>query len=503
MGLPSTSLKLCASRHAHPRAGAARPRSFSKQGTRARAGARAPPLRRLSLLGVQGMLLLGLIALSATPGELAPRVAPPVIFWNSEGQLQNSTVLALGGSLAGASITVCDDPAHTVCQPATVLQSSEASIHFVLPVAGSNAAWFQACSHGTSTCSAWRAVNSPDVWWAVGDQSHNASATATPGGWLRVYGRAIGFGADSSCASANTTHPSPAVTGATAVTLTPVGPPGSGSALKIPARSASCYEATFAIPRTAAAGTYALEVTNGLPGARTNITHDLVPLSITLRDAAPWPTKRFHIAAGSSVQTITDALAAAAAAGGGVVALAAGTWDMKNTSLRLAHNVQLTGPEDAPTAALLHWTEPTTASLLSNANSSAKTRYAVRDLSIYVGAAAAGYVLDIGGHGVEIRCEPIPPPDLPLPVESIFPSALFGNTVGTVQTTTCDTHLRVPTGHTHHLQWRHSGHATLDSGRRVRSALDRNGFQCDGQQHDPRSAGLHQAGLPTRLPASL
>ena len=155
--------------------------------------------------------------------------------------------------------------------------------------------------------------------------------------------------------------------------------------------------------RTAAAGTYALEVTNGLPGARTNITHDLVPLSITLRDAAPWPTKRFHIAAGSSVQTITDALAAAAAAGGGVVALAAGTWDMKNTSLRLAHNVQLTWPEDAPTAALLHWTEPTTASLLSNANSSAKTRYAVRDLSIYVGAAAAGYVLDIGGHGVEIR----------------------------------------------------------------------------------------------------
>jgi hypothetical protein len=39
-----------------------------------------------------------------------------------------------------------------------------------------------------------------------------------------------------------------------------------------------------------------------------------------------------------------------------VVALAAGTWDMKNASLLLAHNVQLTGPAGAPTAALLRWT---------------------------------------------------------------------------------------------------------------------------------------------------
>ena len=304
-----------------------------------------------------GLVLLGLIAPSAA-GE-ASTAAPPVIFWNSEGQLKNSTVLALGGGLTGAAVTVCHDLAHTSCQPATVLQSSEASIHFVLPIAGSAAAWFQACSptsretaavehHGTAAaCSSWRAVNSPDVWWTVGDESHNASATATPGGWLRVYGRAIGFSADGSCASANTTHPHPAVAGATAVTLTPV--VGTGGALKIPAHSASCYEATFAIPRSALAGAYALEVTNGLPDATTSITHDLVPLSVTLRDPAPWPTKQFPVSAGSSVQTIADALAAAAAAGGGVVTLAAGTWDMKNSSLRLAHNVQLTGPVDAPT----------------------------------------------------------------------------------------------------------------------------------------------------------
>ena len=351
-------------------------------------------------------LLAGLVTL---PGEAS--AAAPVIFWNSEGQLQNSTVLALGGSLTGASITVCHDLAHTSCQPATVLRSSEASIHFVLPIAGSVAAWFRACEGAVArdtgaTCSSWRAVNSPDVWWAVGDQSHNASATATSGGWLRVYGRAIGFSADGHCTPGNTTHSHPAVAGATTVTLTPVSTStAAAGVLKIPAHSASCYEANFSIPRTAIAGAYTLEVANGLPGAKTSTTHDLVPLSVTLRDPAPWPTRQFHVSAGSAVTAITDALAVAAAAGGGVVTLATGTWDMKNTSLRLAHNVQLAGPAVAPTAALLHWTEPTTSSLFLNANldASAKTRYAVRDLSIYIGAASAGYVLDIGGHGVEIR----------------------------------------------------------------------------------------------------
>eukprot|EP01052_Picozoa_sp_SAG31_P012836 SAG31_NODE_759_length_12288_cov_5.890475_12_plen_420_part_00 len=377
---------------------------------------RTPPAAALLLL------LLGLVALPAS--EVS--AAPPTIFWNSEGQLHNSTVLALGGSLAGSTVTVCHDMAHTSCEPATVLRSSEASIHFVLPIADSASAWFQACappppSEGAATrgtgegaaargtgaaCSAWRAVNSPDVWWAVGDQSHNASAIATSGGWLRVYGRAIGFSADGACVPGNTTHSQPALAGATTAMLTPIGTTSTASAsvLKIPARSASCYEATFSIPRTAVAGAYTLEVANGLPGAKTSATHDLVPLIVTLQDPAPWPTTQFHVSAGSSVTAITDALAAAAAAGGGVVTLDAGTWDMKNASLRLAHNVQLTGPSaTAPTAALLHWTEPTTSSLFLNANASAKTRYAIRDLSIYIGAASAGYVLDIGGHGVEIR----------------------------------------------------------------------------------------------------
>ena len=359
------------------------------------------------------LLLLGLVALPASEVSAAP-----TIFWNSEGQLYNSTVLALGGSLAGSTVTVCHDMAHTSCEPATVLRSSEASIHFVLPIADSASAWFQVCapppppSEGAATrgtgaaCSAWRAVNSPDVWWAVGDQSHNASAIATSGGWLRVYGRAIGFSADGACVPGNTTHSQPALAGATTAMLTPIGTTStvSASVLKIPARSASCYEATFAIPHTAVAGAYTLEVANGLPGAKTSATHDLMPLIVTLQDPAPWPATQFHVSAGSSVTAITDALAAAAAAGGGVVTLDAGTWDMKNASLRLAHNVQLTGPSaTVPTAALLQWTEPTTSSLFLNANASAKTRYAIRDLSIYIGAASAGYVLDIGGHGVEIR----------------------------------------------------------------------------------------------------
>jgi hypothetical protein len=56
--------------------------------------------------------------------------------------------------------------------------------------------------------------------WVQGDQSRSADAAATAGGWLRVYGRALGFGGGGGdCDPGNVTHPAPA-SGTTAV-LTP------------------------------------------------------------------------------------------------------------------------------------------------------------------------------------------------------------------------------------------------------------------------------------------
>ena len=407
----------------------------------------------------------------------------PTVFWNSKGQLPNTTVLALGDGLAGVSVTVCQDATHTTaCAPAAVLQSSRASVHFVLPVvsaplaqagaaAGVGAAsalWFRACGGGVRTqpqlqpgpeavdaqCSGWRAVNSVDVWWAQGDQSRGAAAAASAGGWLKVYGRAVGLAGSGYCAPGNTTAAGPAASGVTIATLTHhdslLQTGGKGQKLQIAASAASCYDATFAIPAAAAPGAYSLSIArgapwltlgtghhrtavplfnasvnptfwsregfftqgvrvrpprsiaNGLPGAAASTTHEQTALTLTVVAADPWPRKKFPVALGSEPwpgKNIAAALAAAAAAGGGVVVVGAGTHEMGNSSLELGDNVQLVGDGRA----LLRWGQPTTRPLIANANASTTaSRYAVRDLTIAVEAAATGFVLDMGGHGVEI-----------------------------------------------------------------------------------------------------
>ena len=253
-----------------------------------------------------GMITAGLLLL-AGGGAAAAAAAAPVVFWNSEGQLSNTTVLALGSALTGATVTVCHDPAHTAdCGAAEVLQSSSASIHFVLPAAtgratgakAAKAAWFRACTT-PSACSAWRPVNSPDVWWAQGDQSRNATAVAAANGWLRVYGRALGFNGGGHCTPGNTSDAGPASRGATTAVLTPAaGGPGTPLlVLTLPATTASCYDAAFKIPAGAAAGAYTLTIGNGLsPAAVTTVSHDLQRLAVTIVPAAPWPVKRFAVA---------------------------------------------------------------------------------------------------------------------------------------------------------------------------------------------------------------
>ena len=77
----------------------------------------------------------------------------PALFWNSEGHRSGSTVMALGGGLANATITVCDlatlpNSSSTGCYAAAVLQQHEASVKFALrPGAAAN---------DTSTVAAWR-----------------------------------------------------------------------------------------------------------------------------------------------------------------------------------------------------------------------------------------------------------------------------------------------------------------------------------------------------------
>jgi hypothetical protein len=284
------------------------------------------------------------------------------------------TFVVPGATNSAASATrfrVCDSVAPTsdmpqVAQPATALV--------------------------TPPCSAWVDVNAPDVWWAQGDASTDTVAKVTPGGWLRVYGRAIGFsGGTRRCRSGSVGEASPGVAAETRlIVMTATGPP-----IALVATAASCYDATFAIPANMRIGQASVTISNALGNSTTD--HRRGRLGIEVIGETPWPTQQFVAKPGAIVAAIT----AASAAGGGVVLLPGGTIDLGSTSLALGDGVALVGVLGQT---VLRWSQPTDQALIAAASSqsAANGRYGIHNLTLDVAAATKSFVLDIGGHGVRI-----------------------------------------------------------------------------------------------------
>ena len=177
----------------------------------------------------------------------------PTIFWNSEGHVGNNTVLAMGGQLAEATVQLSSSGGGAI-REAQVLQSSDASIAFVLPPDGSaTQIWgFRACVKNTSkaragganSCSEWRTINRPDVWWASGDNSNSSVAVASSkNGRLYVFGRGIGF-SSTGCpaASVGTNYPATRIPSVSLVSQK------DGTVTTVKAIGASCYDAVFHLP---------------------------------------------------------------------------------------------------------------------------------------------------------------------------------------------------------------------------------------------------------------
>lgn len=192
----------------------------------------------------------------------ADRDSSPVVFWHSEGQRRGTTVLALGGGLAGATIELCSaslaDGGLGDCSNTTkVLSSWAGAVTFQLPgPAGSSVPYkFRACIG--KSCSIFLTLNVPVVWWAQGDASFGAGATATQGsGWLKVYGRSLGFDTNGQCSPSTIESIGPAV-GTSAVL---VRSNGGGTRCILETQAASCYDATFTLPACATPGNWTLQV---------------------------------------------------------------------------------------------------------------------------------------------------------------------------------------------------------------------------------------------------
>eukprot|EP01048_Picozoa_sp_COSAG05_P009785 COSAG05_NODE_824_length_7108_cov_616.375375_5_plen_862_part_00 len=294
-------------------------------------------------------------------------LATPAVFWHSEGNGANTTVLALGGGLLGATIELCgaaagsSDPSS--CSNATmVLDAWDGAVKFRLPAAGTGPGatphTFRACARGT--CSDWRSLNAPALWWAQGDASTNGTAIATTGsaGWLKVYGRSLGFDVAGACTASTRAVVSPATS--TKAVLFRV---GDSQHCELETRAASCYDATFGLPACAKPGTYTLQLqAMGGPWAGyLDTSFGGGAATVTLLRPRPWPSKRFVVAAGGNISVALDA---ANTAGGGVVALAPGVFEMGSVSLALGDGVQLVGASSG--SSVLHWGEATTQPLVAN-----------------------------------------------------------------------------------------------------------------------------------------
>ena len=203
-------------------------------------------------------------------------------------------------------------------------------------------------------------LNAPDPWWLQGD---GGSTAASPGGWLRIFGKSLQFEAPSQ-----------------------VRLDGAGKKIVLAAqktKDTGGYALSVAVPTDLPAGSYAVAVHNGFGGrdAWSAAGH------VQIRPAPPWNQEVLDVskfvaagggsAAGDCTAAVKAALAKAAANGGGVVYFPRGRY-LINEELKVPPFVTLKGEGQGLVS--LYWPPRDTAlkSLITGTDD-----FAVEDLAIY------------------------------------------------------------------------------------------------------------------------
>lgn len=315
---------------------------------------------------------------------LGAACAAPVVTWASDPVRPDETVLVLGGGFGDAPqvevgrlsdeapAEAAEDPWAAVEDPRAVevLQAVDYSLTFVVPADLAPGVFVFRIVAGGETSAA-RLLNAPDVWWTQGDEGRQA----TPGGWVRVFGKSLRLGA---------IHPCLRLTSATGedIVLTGKGdneqaPPAFvgriGSLLVAPVAGDE-YNLSFSLPPEVAPGEYRLEVHNGFGGAAAGCPAG----TLTVIPPVQWKQDEFNVAdfAGSGEERIRAALEAAEENGGGVVFLPRGRYNLTD-QLVIPHGTVLKG--QGRNLVALHWPdmEEPPPSLITGAD------YGLEDLSIY------------------------------------------------------------------------------------------------------------------------
>ncbi len=196
-----------------------------------------------------GLILCGVTAM-----------AKPAVIWYSEPVRPGEAVMVFGGPWKNISKIELNGPGSKSVAP---LRVTNDCVTFVYPenwpLAAFNAKITEQGSKPVSI-----KVNTPDAWWLQGDNGKEA----TPGGWLRILGRCIGYKSKAS------------------VELR-----GDGRMITLRSAEADLYSCKALLPKNIAAGTYSVYLKNGL---------DPVPVNAGEIRIAPkksfWKEKVFNIA---------------------------------------------------------------------------------------------------------------------------------------------------------------------------------------------------------------
>ena len=128
-------------------------------------------------------LLAGAFVLLAAS---APLLAKPVIIWASDPVRAGESVVVRGdgfGAKALVEASFSQNGKPTDWKALDVLQQTPSTLKFALPAKiGDGIVRFR-ISDGKDTSES-SVLNAPKVWWMQGDETE----TATPGGWLRIFG---------------------------------------------------------------------------------------------------------------------------------------------------------------------------------------------------------------------------------------------------------------------------------------------------------------------------
>jgi hypothetical protein len=257
--------------------------------------------------------------------------ASPVVFWASDPIAPGETVLATGSGFGDTPkievLRLADGAAGDASsapfawsgqgQALKPLQPTPTCVKFTLPDSlkpGVFAYRITSPSGATSGL-----LNRPAIWWAQGDRG----AAATPGGWLRLFGKNLAWRGAHGASTGENGPP-------TVVAMT--GPRSHRFAAQ-----ADCYSARVDLPKDLPPGQYKLYAHNGRGGPPAWSS----PVTISVLAPRPWPQTIFNVrdfgAQGDGVVDDTAAVRAALAraddSGGGIVYFPRGRYQVNDTLL--------------------------------------------------------------------------------------------------------------------------------------------------------------------------